>query len=129
MNNGRTVLVTGYDGYIGTVLVQKLQARGYSVRGLDTGFFADAALSPYAIPNEIISKDVRDATIEDLTGVDAVIGQRSSTPHAAASGSTNTAASSLIAAGTARRFRAGKRSRSACAPSRPTIPSTVRVAQ
>ena len=35
------VLVTGHDGYIGTVLVEMLSSAGYGVVGLDTGFFAE----------------------------------------------------------------------------------------
>ncbi len=45
------------------------------------------------------------------------------------SGSTNTAASSGIESGTGRRFASGSRRYSANAPSRPRMPSTVRVAQ
>ena len=40
------VLVTGHEGYIGTVLVPVLQAAGHDVTGLDTGLFAPCLLGP-----------------------------------------------------------------------------------
>ncbi|NUP26391.1 MAG: NAD(P)-dependent oxidoreductase, partial [Nocardia sp.] len=38
------VLVTGHQGYLGTVMVPVLRARGHEVVGLDTGWFADCVL-------------------------------------------------------------------------------------
>ena len=38
------VLVTGHQGYLGTVMVPILQAAGHDVTGLDSGFFADCVL-------------------------------------------------------------------------------------
>ena len=38
------ILITGVDGYIGTVLAAYLIARGHSVTGLDTGFYRDGWL-------------------------------------------------------------------------------------
>ncbi len=35
------VLVTGHDGYIGTVLVPLFQAAGHEVVGLDSGLFSE----------------------------------------------------------------------------------------
>ena len=40
------VLVTGHQGYLGTVMVPILQAAGHDVVGLDAGFFADCVLGP-----------------------------------------------------------------------------------
>ena len=40
------VLVTGHQGYLGTVMVPILQAAGHDVTGLDSGFFADCVLGP-----------------------------------------------------------------------------------
>ena len=42
------VLVTGHQGYLGTVMVPILQAAGHDVTGLDSGFFADCVLGPAA---------------------------------------------------------------------------------
>jgi nucleoside-diphosphate-sugar epimerase len=35
------VLVTGHDGYIGSVMVPLLQAAGHEVLGLDVGLFEE----------------------------------------------------------------------------------------
>jgi len=69
------VLLTGIDGYIGTVLAQELQKAGHEVVGLDTGYYRSAWL--YNLPNtkqpKVITKDVRKVTKEDLVGYDAVV--------------------------------------------------------
>lgn len=69
------ILLTGIDGYIGTILGQELVKAGHDVVGLDTGYYADAWL--YDIPDfqkpEVIKKDVRDVNKKDLVGFDAVI--------------------------------------------------------
>lgn len=67
------VLVTGHLGYLGTVMVPYLRARGHEVVGLDTGYFADCALVDAEEPDAEIRKDVRDVTPTDLLGFDAVI--------------------------------------------------------
>lgn len=67
------LLVTGHLGYLGSVMVPFLRARGHEVVGLDTGFFAECTLGevPEAAPE--IRKDVRDVAPEDLAGFDAVL--------------------------------------------------------
>lgn len=67
------ILVTGHDGYIGTVLTPILTANGYDVVGLDTCLYADSKFGPQpdAIPN--VHKDLRDVVADDLVGVDAVV--------------------------------------------------------
>lgn len=67
------VLVTGHQGYLGTVLVPVLRARGHEVTGLDTGWFADCVLGadPQDPPGSAV--DLRDVTLEQLAGFDAVI--------------------------------------------------------
>jgi nucleoside-diphosphate-sugar epimerase len=40
------VLVTGHEGYLGSVLVPRLTAAGHEVVGLDTGFFSEFILGP-----------------------------------------------------------------------------------
>jgi len=70
------VLVTGTNGYIGSILGPYLIERGIQVIGLDTGFYRDGWLysdnkaSPR--PTEDIKKDLREVCREDLDGVDAV---------------------------------------------------------
>jgi nucleoside-diphosphate-sugar epimerase len=68
-----TVLVTGHDGYIGSVLVDKLVRRGYRVRGLDTYYFDNAPLVQVAAPHELRRKDIRSTCQADVDGVDAVV--------------------------------------------------------
>jgi nucleoside-diphosphate-sugar epimerase len=66
------VLVTGHDGYIGTVLTPLLLQAGHEPHGLDTSLFANHAFGE--IP-EIPAReaDIRDVTAEELDGFDAVI--------------------------------------------------------
>ncbi len=72
-NRRGTVLVTGNEGYIGSVLTEVLAARGYRVVGYDNGAFRDVAFVPRkgAIDRQI-TKDIRDAEPGDFEGVDAV---------------------------------------------------------
>lgn len=68
------VLVTGHDGYIGTVLVPMLHEAGHTVVGLDNHLYESCQLGPDPeAPDVDIRKDVRDVTPEDFDGVDAVI--------------------------------------------------------
>lgn len=68
------VLVTGHDGYIGTVLVPMLQARGHVVHGMDNLLFRPCPFGPYASrPDVELRLDVRDARPDHLQGFDAVI--------------------------------------------------------
>jgi nucleoside-diphosphate-sugar epimerase len=67
------VLVTGTDGYIGVMLGQALARRGYEVVGLDTGFYRDGWLSAEPQTSQTqLCKDVRQVTVDDLRGFDAV---------------------------------------------------------
>lgn len=69
------ILLTGIDGYIGTVLGQELIKAGYDVVGLDTGYYSDAWLyniSDFQKP-KVIVKDIRGVTKEDLVGFDAIV--------------------------------------------------------
>ncbi len=69
------VLVTGHQGYIGTVLVPLLLEAGHQVVGLDTGFFAPCLLPgrPLAGEVETLARDLREVTARDLAGCDAVL--------------------------------------------------------
>ena len=68
-----TILLTGNQGYIGSVLAEMLLTKGYAVRGYDTGYYDGSELYPipYTIPQ--IKKDIRNASKEDLAGIDAII--------------------------------------------------------
>src|SRR5215211_1035113 len=70
---GRTVLVTGGAGYIGTVLTGRLLERGYNVRLLDRLYWGEGPLEAYAGRIEVEVADVRDIPRSALEGVDGVI--------------------------------------------------------
>jgi nucleoside-diphosphate-sugar epimerase len=67
------VLLTGNEGYIGTILVPWLWARNHEVVGLDSGLFRECTLRSAIRPVPTIRKDVRDVEVRDLDGMDAVI--------------------------------------------------------
>ncbi|HEU0077294.1 MAG TPA: SDR family oxidoreductase [Longimicrobiaceae bacterium] len=68
------VLVTGAEGYIGSLLAPLLAERGHDVVGLDTGFYADAALYDAGLrPVPTIRRDIRGLGEADLAGFDAVV--------------------------------------------------------
>jgi nucleoside-diphosphate-sugar epimerase len=67
------VLVTGYQGYIGTILVPMLLKAGHDVSGLDTGLFAPCLLGPAPAPIPARVIDMRDVRFEDFLGYEAVI--------------------------------------------------------
>ena len=67
------VMVTGHNGYIGSVMVPILQQAGHDVVGFDSYLFADATAGPRTPDVVSVRKDIRDATAADLAGVDAVI--------------------------------------------------------
>ena len=67
------VLVTGNQGYIGSVLVGMLVKKGYGVVGYDTNFYEGCELYKPFLPKIQIKKDVRDATVGDFKDIDAVI--------------------------------------------------------
>jgi nucleoside-diphosphate-sugar epimerase len=69
----QTILVAGGAGYIGSILVPKLLARGYRVRVLDRLFFGEASLSSVRDRIELLVADVRDVPAAALDGVDGVI--------------------------------------------------------
>ena len=67
------VLLTGNQGYLGTVMTPVLQAAGHEVTGLDTGWFAGCVLGPVPSDPPTLQRDLRDVTASDLEGFDAVI--------------------------------------------------------
>lgn len=66
------VLLTGHQGYLGTVMAPVLAAAGHEVVGLDSGLFADCVLGPVPEDPPTLSVDLRDVTVEQLAGFDAV---------------------------------------------------------
>jgi nucleoside-diphosphate-sugar epimerase len=67
------VLVTGHLGYIGTVMVPLLLKDGFEVVGLDTDLYRYCTYGELPTDIPLIKKDVRDVTIDDVKGIDAVI--------------------------------------------------------
>ncbi len=67
------VLVTGHDGYIGSVLVPIFQAAGHSVVGVDAFFFEEGAVGTMQAPDQVIRKDIRDLEAADLRSIDAIV--------------------------------------------------------
>ena len=67
------VLVTGHNGYIGSVLVSALEEAGDEVFGVDSDLFAACTFGPHLPETDGMQMDVRDIEREDLVGFDAVI--------------------------------------------------------
>ena len=67
------VLLTGNEGYIGTILVPWLWARGYEVVGSGQRPVPRVHAAARSAPVPTIRKDIRDVEAGDLDGIDAVI--------------------------------------------------------
>jgi nucleoside-diphosphate-sugar epimerase len=67
------VLVTGDEGYIGSVLSSVLVERGYDVIGLDAGYFSECSLCRLEPRHRHVTKDLRDITAADLSDVTAIV--------------------------------------------------------
>jgi nucleoside-diphosphate-sugar epimerase len=66
------VLVTGSNGYIGSVLVPHLLAEGHQVVGLDARLFAACTFGKPLLEFEERTADVRELEVSDLEGFNAV---------------------------------------------------------
>jgi len=68
------VLVTGHDGYIGTVLVPLFRSAGHEVIGVDSGLFSPCKFTPeLERPDIELRMDIRDLKPEHFVGVEAVV--------------------------------------------------------
>jgi nucleoside-diphosphate-sugar epimerase len=67
------ILITGHKGYIGPVMVRMLLAEGHELVGMDSDLFAECAFNQKVVEIPELKKDIRDATLEDFRGMDAVI--------------------------------------------------------
>ena len=67
------VLVTGHNGYIGSVLAPRLEQAGHEVVGLDSDIFAACTFGTDVADIEGLQKDVRDIEPDDLVGFDVVV--------------------------------------------------------
>ena len=68
------LLITGIDGYIGSVLGPWLARRGHDVTGLDTGFFRSGLLYESGDDRPAtLTRDTRTVMPSDLEGFEAIV--------------------------------------------------------
>jgi nucleoside-diphosphate-sugar epimerase len=68
------VLVTGTEGYLGSLLPTLLMERGHEVLGVDIGYYKVGWLyNGTEITAKTLNKDIRHISAEDLQGVDAIV--------------------------------------------------------
>ena len=67
------LLVTGTDGYLGSVLAPRLLAAGHQLTCVDTGYYSDGLLYGETPNIRTLHKDIREVTEQDLLGHDAVV--------------------------------------------------------
>lgn len=67
------VLITGHNGYIGSVLTPLVRAAGHDVVGLDTFLFEGATFGENGAQVDALRMDLRDVEVDDLRGFDAVM--------------------------------------------------------
>ena len=68
------VLVTGNFGYVGTVLENLLEEENFEMIGCDIGYFPKSLASSqnYLDNKNYLKKDIRNITLDDLEGIDAI---------------------------------------------------------
>jgi nucleoside-diphosphate-sugar epimerase len=69
----KRILITGHNGYIGSVMAPVFVQAGYEVAGLDTGYFSQCSLVPDQVTIPCSTKDIRSVSARDLEGFHAVI--------------------------------------------------------
>lgn len=67
------VLITGHNGYIGSVLAPFVQAAGHEVIGLDAFLFEGGTFGVDSPQIDAVRMDLRDVQVADLRGFDAVM--------------------------------------------------------
>lgn len=68
------ILVTGTEGYLGSLLAPLLMQAGHEITAVDTGFYKSGWLyngSP--MTPRTLNKDIRNITSDDLDGIEAVV--------------------------------------------------------
>jgi nucleoside-diphosphate-sugar epimerase len=69
----KKILVTGSNGYVGSVMVPELIKGGYDVTGFDTFYYGDCTITTAPVAPKQVHCDLRDCKPEHLQGFDAVI--------------------------------------------------------
>lgn len=74
MHNSMKIVLTGCEGYLGSLLGPELLRKGHQVLGIDTGFYREGSLyrAGGSVP-QVLSKDIRRVEFEDLRGADAIV--------------------------------------------------------
>src|SRR5680860_400866 len=67
------VLITGHDGYIGSVMTPFLRGTGHEVVGLDSFLFSECLHGPATPAVPAVRVDLRDVEPAHLEGIDAVV--------------------------------------------------------
>jgi nucleoside-diphosphate-sugar epimerase len=71
-SHSQRILMTGHNGYLGSVMAPYLRSAGHEVFGFDSDYFASCTLVPPAdVPG--VRRDLRELRAEDLEGFDAVV--------------------------------------------------------
>ena len=75
INNSKLkkILITGSHGYIGSVICPKLEELGYTVKGIDNGYFLDCLVNGSIRDLPFTKKHLDEVGVADLEGIDAVI--------------------------------------------------------
>ena len=68
------ILVTGTEGYLGSLLAPTLMTQGHDLIAVDTGFYKSGWLYNGApLTPRTLNKDIRHITLEDLRGIEAIV--------------------------------------------------------
>jgi nucleoside-diphosphate-sugar epimerase len=67
------VMITGNNGYIGSVLTEVLVGKGYNVIGFDTDYYKECRFYDSTSEIKQIKEDIRKISSEDIGTVDAII--------------------------------------------------------
>ncbi len=67
------ILLTGHNGYIGSVMLPVLRAKGHDVVGFDAGYYDACKFLPNEPVEKFARQDLRDVREADLKGFDAVV--------------------------------------------------------